>query len=78
MSSADFQTRGKACDLNGRVDFYKIFDFLGQHPVHSKICREFISVTLERRRKYISKLEIALRMVLVYFFYDLVISFPLE
>ncbi|CBK22023.2 uncharacterized protein [Blastocystis hominis] len=54
------------------------FEWAWQHPVHSKICREFISATLERRRKYISKLEIALRMVSVYFFYDLVISFPLE
>ena len=63
MSSAVFQTRGKVCDLSGLVGYCKIFDFLGQHPVHSKICREFISATLERRRKYISKLEIALRMV---------------
>lgn len=63
MSSADFQTRRKVCDLSGLVGYYKIFDILGQHPVHSKICREFISATLERRRKYISKLEIALRMV---------------
>lgn len=63
VSFADFQTREKVCDLNGLVGYYKIFDSLGQHPVHSKICREFISTTLERRRKYISKLEIALRMV---------------
>lgn len=63
MLSTDFQTRGKAFDLNGRVIPIDIFNFLGQHPLHSKICRNFISATLERRRKYISKLEIALRMV---------------
>ena len=40
---------------------------IGQHPSKSRICREFVSQTLERRRKYISKIEIALLMVFLFF-----------
>ena len=60
----DFHLRKRDYLLSGLVlRFIVFYNELGQHPIQSHICRSFISPTLARRRKYISKIEIALQMV---------------